>query len=143
MNFSRLQSSSLEARHRSSDLRLHWTTVVASLVLCFDVVPQQILCSEQPRALVAHDEVDALDLAIDQDILLDQLALDLVGEVLGASGFHLVLIGELQGGGGGGVQQLLSLLSCQLVPLSKAFPVLLLILLTNLEDYRRMKQKLC
>ena len=103
-------------------------------MLRLDVIPQQVLSSEQPRALVAHDEVDALDLAIDQHILLDQLALDLVGEVLGASRFHLVLIGELQGGGGGGVQQLLSLLSCQLVPLSKAFPVLLLILLTNLED---------
>ena len=37
---------------------------------------------EEPGALVAHDEVDALHLAVDQHVLLDQLALDLVRELL-------------------------------------------------------------
>ena len=100
-------------------------------MLCLYVIPQQVLRSEQPRALVAHDEVDALDLAVDQHILLYQLTLDLVGKVLGAAGLHLIL-GELQGGGGGRVQQLLPLLRRQLVPLSKTFPVLLLVFLANL-----------
>ena len=111
---------------------MHRSAVVASLVLRFDVVPQQVLRSEESWALVAHDEVNALDLAVDQHVLLDQLTLDLVGEVLIAASLHLVL-GELQRGGGGGVQQLLPLLRRQLVPLGKTFPVLLLlILLTNL-----------
>ena len=95
------------------------------------MVPKEVLSSKQPWALVAHDEVNALDLAVDQHILLDQLALNFIGKVLSAASLHLVLR-ELQWRGGGGVQQLLPLLRRQLVPLGKTFPVFLLILLTNL-----------
>merc|ERR1719412_3330888 len=131
MDLARLQTSSLKAGHWTPDRRLHWATEIASLVLCFYVVPQEILSSEKPWALVAHDEVNALDLAVDQHVLLDQLALDLVREVFSAAGIHL-LLRELQRGGGGRVEQLLPLLCRQLVPLSQPLPVLLLILLANL-----------
>ena len=52
------------------------------LVLGLDVVPEQVLRPKEPRTLVAHDEVDGLDLATDEDALLDQLTLNLVWVVL-------------------------------------------------------------
>ena len=97
------------------------------------MVPKKVLSSKQPRALVAHDEVDALYLAVDKHVFLDQLAFYLVREVFATASIHLFIFGEFQGGGRGWVQQLLSLLSGQLVPLCQSFPVLLLVFLSNLE----------
>ena len=97
------------------------------------MIPKKVLSSKQPRALVAHDEVNALYLAIDKHVFLDQLAFYLVREVFATASVHLFILGEFQGGGRGWVQQLLSLLSGQLVPLCQSFPVLLLIFLSNLQ----------
>ena len=96
------------------------------------MVPKKVLSSKQPWALVAHDEVDALYLAVDKHVFLDQLAFYLVREVFATASVHLFIFGEFQGGGRGWVQQLLSLLSGQLVSLCQSFPVLLLIFLSNL-----------
>ena len=97
------------------------------------MVPKEVLSSKQPWALVAHDEVNALYLAVDKHVFLDQLAFYLVREIFAPTSVHLFIFGEFQGGGRGWVQQLLSLLSGQLVPLCQSFPVLLLIFLSNLE----------
>ena len=97
------------------------------------MVPKKVLSSKQPWALVAHDEVDALYLAVDKHVFLDQLAFYLVREVFATASVHLFILREFQGGGRGWVQQLLSLLSGQLIPLCQSFPVLLLIFLSNLE----------
>ena len=97
------------------------------------MVPKKVLSSKQSWALVAHDEVDALYLTINEHVFLYQLAFYLVREVFATASVHLFILREFQGGGRGRVQQLLSLLSGQLIPLCQSFPVLLLIFLSNLE----------
>jgi hypothetical protein len=86
-----------------------------------------LLVPEQPRALVAHDEVNALDLAVDQNVLLDELALDLVRKLLHPALAHVHVHVELVGRGG--VQQLLALLGRQLAAVRERLPILLLLLL--------------
>ena len=73
-------------------MRLHWPTVISSFVLCFYMVPKKVLSSEQPWALVAHDEVDALYLAVDKHVFLDQLAFYLVREVFATASVHLFIL---------------------------------------------------
>ena len=56
------------------------------------MVPKKVLGSEQPWALVAHDEVNALYLAVDEHVFLDQLAFYLVREVFATSSVHLFIL---------------------------------------------------
>ena len=56
------------------------------------MVPKKVLSSKQPWALVAHDEVDALYLAVDEHVFLDQLAFYLVREVFATASVHLFIL---------------------------------------------------
>ena len=56
------------------------------------MVPKKVLSSKQSWALVAHDEVDALYLAVDKHVFLDQLAFDLVREVFATASVHLFIL---------------------------------------------------
>ena len=56
------------------------------------MVPKKVLSSKQPWALVAHNEVDALYLAVDKHVFLDQLAFYLVREVFATASVHLFIL---------------------------------------------------
>ena len=56
------------------------------------MVPKKVLSSKQPWTLVAHDEVNALYLAVNEHVFLDQLAFDLVREVFATAGVHLFIL---------------------------------------------------
>ena len=61
-------------------------------MFCFNMVPKKVLSSKQPWTLVAHDEVNALYLAVNEHVFLDQLAFDLVREVFATAGVHLFIL---------------------------------------------------